>query len=581
MSWTRRYSNDNQSLFAGETGSLKKKWKYKLPIALVFPNNYHLGMSNLGFQLIYGMLNDHPDIVCERFFYEVGQAPLSIESNRTLIEFKIILFSISFEQDFLGVIKILLAGNIDPVAKNRRAHSSLLHSGEPLVIGGGVATFINPEPLASIIDMFILGEIEPILPDFLATLFECTQSSDIFLTLRNASKALPGCYVPSLYSIDYNEDGTVLKARPEKSVPEKVVKNVNQDHSTAGHSRIISPNTEFSNIHLVELGRGCSKSCRFCAAGYVYRPPRSWPPKTIVNSLKARPPQGNRAGLLGMEMAKSTDLQEIASFFLHEECSLSFSSLRADIINGSLLELLAASKLKTAAIAPDGGSERLRKVINKGITATDCLKAASSLAKAGVNNLKLYFMIGLPTEEDEDLLELVELVRKIQNNLLEIGRKNKFFCKISLSINCFVPKAWTPFQYCGFTPVKELKRKIKLLRKQFSSFSNVKLSFDQPDHAYMQAMLSRGDRRVGDILLKICTLEKNWRQVCKDSNLDPAFYACRERSEDEVFPWDIVEHGINKSYLLSEYKLALKSRTSSGCEINLRKDCKKCGVCNG
>lgn len=578
MSGNRQERLDNRSLFARETGSSKQKWKDKLPVAIIFPNSYQLGMSNLGFQLVFSLLNRHPDIVCERFFQTPGRSPLSIESNRPLKDFPFLLFSISFEHDFLAVVELLTSGGITPLAAERRRQGPV-KAGTPLVIGGGVATFINPEPLAPFIDLFVLGEIEPVAARLLEHLFGFISDEDVAARLRLMAQSVPGCYVPSLYQPQYDKDGGLESLAVEPGIPTRVKKNIHPGSEVAGHSQILTAETEFANIHLVELGRGCSRSCRFCAAGFVYRPARLWSSTAIMAAILARPKENQRVGLLGMEMAKSDELRSISDFLLQESCRLSFSSLRADVIRGPLLELLARSELKTAVIAPDGGSERLRRVINKGITRADCLQAAADLAEAGIFTLKLYFMIGLPTETDDDLAELVTLVREIQKVVMAIGRPRGRICRLTLSVNCFVPKAWTPFQFAGFGPVQALKDKIKFLRQGLAPLHHLQLIVDHPDNAYFQAMLARGDRRVGELLLALQTQGKNWRQVYRQGGIDPDFYAVRTRGQDEPLPWEIVDHGIDRSYLWHEYQQALLGQTSRPCDIGANIKCRRCGVC--
>ncbi len=578
MSGNRRDRLDNKSLFAKETGSLKQKWKDKLPVALIFPNTYQLGMSNLGFQLVFSLLNHHPDIVCERIFHAEGVLPVSVESNRPLKDFPVLLFSVSFEHDFLTVVDLLQRGGIAPLAAQRRLQGPV-KAGTPLVIGGGVATFINPEPLAPFMDLFILGEIEPVLATLIEYLFKFVSGGALADQLRIMAQSVPGCYVPSLYHPGYSADGRLKSLKAEPGIPPRITKNIHPGSAVAGHSKILTEETEFANIHLVELGRGCSRSCRFCAAGFVYRPPRLWTPEAIMAAIEARPDETRRVGMLGMEMARPEDLRTISDFLLKQSCSLSFSSLRADVIHGPLLELLSRSELKTAVIAPDGGSERLRRVINKGLTKHDCLQAAADLTTAGIYNLKLYFMIGLPTETDEDLEELVALVHEIQEVVMAIGRPRGRICKIILSVNCFVPKAWTPFQFAGFGPVEALKTKIKFLRKRLAGYHHLQLIVDQPDNAYFQAMLARGDRRVGEVLLTLSEQGGNWRQVYKKAGIDPDFYAVRGRDQDELLPWEIIDHGIDRSYLWHEYQQALHGKTSRPCEIGTNIQCRRCGVC--
>jgi radical SAM superfamily enzyme YgiQ (UPF0313 family) len=296
--------------------------------------------------------------------------------------------------------------------------------------------------------------------------------------------------------------------------------------------------------------------------------------------MEQRPAGTGRVGLLGMEMVRPEDLANITAYLLKESCALSFSSLRADMINPQLLQLLEKSELKSAAIAPDGGSERLRRVISKNITEKDILSAAESLVRAGVRNLKLYYMIGLPTETDDDLAEMVGFIRIIHQRVTEIGRLRGHLSDIFLSINSFVPKAWTPFQFCRFGPVKELKAKIKFIRKQLAGIAHLRITVDNPDKAFFQAVIARGDRKVGRALLEISRQEKNWRQVLLEENIDPGFYALRERQKDEVFPWEIIDHGIKRNYLWQEYQMALKGETSKGCGIAAAESCRRCGVCH-
>lgn len=572
---TRQPAHPDQ--LAREIGGQKKKWKGRLPVALLFPNYYRLGMSNLGFQLVHSIANQHPDIVCERVFFPESTAqPLSVESGRPLKDFPIILCSVSFEQDFLNLIKMLALGGIEPLAVNRKGLSVRRSQGDPLVIAGGVATFINPEPLSPFIDLFILGEAEPVLPQILNYLVNNVEAAGRDALLEEMGKGFDGCYVPRFYSVDYNGDGTLAAMVPQAGLPPRVKRISVPPLSAAAYSRILTPDTEFADLFLTELGRGCSRGCRFCAAGFVYRPPRLWSADAILSTLGKRPPETTRIGLLGMEMAQPNDLRKIAEYLIAESCSLSFSSLRADAFSPELTKLLKESGLKSAAIAPDGGSERLRRVINKGIVEQDVLQAAEVLVQAGINNLKLYFMIGLPTETQEDLDELVSLTLKVKAKMLAIGRARGRLSNLSLSVNSFVPKAWTPFQFHPFAPLKELKEKIQFLRKQLRSIPNVKITAERPVHSFFQAVLARGDRRVGKALSALLHTSGKWRQVFKDQGVQPEFYAMRQRGEKEPFPWEIVDHGIDRQYLWAEYQRALDGKSTPMCDIAR---CKRCGVC--
>ncbi len=563
---------------ASEKGTQRKKWKGLLPVALIFPNRYGLGNSNLGFQLVYALVNSLPGFVCERFFYQDNQPPVSLESGRPLRDFPIVLCSLSFEQVFLNLLAVFLAGGIEPLAEKRSANTKRFRPGQPLIIGGGVASFINPEPLAPFVDLFVVGEAEPILPQLMVHLAEHLAVEGPEELLRGIVKEFSGCYVPRFYTMHYGEGGVLTRIEAEPEVPTRVRRVVLDKSPVAGHSQLLSPEAEFSNLFLAELGRGCSRGCRFCAAGFVYRPPRLWQAESILAALAERPEEIKRVGLLGMEMARSEDLARIAEYLLREGCALSFSSLRADAISGELCGLLAQSRLKSAAIAPDGGSERLRRVINKGISEQDVLFAAEALARAGINHLKLYFMIGLPTETEDDLAELLALTDKVRKTLLGVGRETGRMGNITLSVNSFVPKAWTPFQFHGFAPLTTLKNSIKFLRKGVAGMANTRLLVDQPANAFYQAVLARGDRRVGLALYAMLQGGQNWRQTMQGCGIDPEEYAMRQRGQEELFPWEIIDHGIDRQYLWAEYQKALKEKSTIACDTT---QCRRCGVCHG
>jgi len=574
----------NREHFSLEKGSIKKKWKNRIPIALIYPNIYSLGMSNLGFQLVYHLLNQDDSVVAERIFLpEAGDKPLSVESGRQLSDFPFLFFSVSFEQDYQNLIMMLESAGISSLASHRNNKcpdiSAQAAGGQPLIVAGGVAAFMNPEPLAPFVDLFIIGEAEPILPSIMTQLMEGVGKNKNELLVKIASD-LPGCYVPAFYQAEYDIDEKLITIGPKteySSLPDRIKKVIlNSPGDFAGHSKILSPTAEFSNLFMTELGRGCSRGCRFCAAGFIYRPPRLWKAQSIINAIDSRPDDCSRVGLLGMEMAQPDNISMIADYLADKSCSLSFSSLRADIISSSLTELLGRSNLKSAAIAPDGGSERLRQVINKGITENDVLTAVEIFAKKGIRNLKLYFMIGLPTETQVDLDEMVNLIMKAKEKILGIGRGKGRISLLTLSINCFIPKPWTPFQFHPMEKVANLKQKLKFLRKMLGSEPNIRIKAENPEKAFFQAILSRGDRRVGLALLQMVLHNYTWRQAFKKEGLSPDNYTMRQINPDELFPWEIIEHGINRKYLWSEYQKALQAKTTIPCDTS---QCKRCGVC--
>lgn len=547
-------------------------------------------MSNLGFQLVYSLLNEQEGIICERFFLpERGQDLVSMESGRSLDQFPLIFFSISFEHDYLNLVKLLKFASIPPYASDR---AEAIDTRNPLVVCGGVATFINPEPLAPFIDMFFLGEAESgmvEITDYIGRNFSTTNRNEL---LKKAATAFEGCYVPSLYSVQYDSDAKLLCYKPEPGIPYPVKRVRLETCRKANHSQLLTPETEFSNLFLTELGRGCSRGCRFCTAGFIYRPPRLWDADAVLAGLQEKFEGIDRVGLLGMEMMEQSVFDKVSEYLFKGGCSLSFSSLRADRIDEKLLQLLGESNLKNVTIAPDGSSERLRRVINKGLDEQDILLGAENLVNAGIFKLKLYLMIGLPSETDEDLQEAIELIEKIRKKIHPIGQRKGRLCEISVSVNCFAPKPWTPFQFHSFgggerleggefvdarKVVKELKRKQKLLQQGMASQSNVSLNMDKPENVLFQAVLSRGDRRVAEVLLVMAEQGKPWKQAMKLSGVQPEQFATCSYGADDCFPWDIVDHGIKKSYLWQDYLRAFEEKLTAACDTAV---CRRCGVCH-
>lgn len=559
-------------------------------MALFYPNIYPVAISNLGFQLVYSLLNRQDHIVCERFVYPPAGEPLrSLESNRPLADFPLVFGSVSFEEDYPRLVAMLAAGNIELTASSRSAG---IGPGNPLVVLGGVAVFMNPEPLAPFADIMVIGEAEAVLPDLLdvlGSLYEKkTSRSDL---LRQAAGSLPGCYAPALYSFAFTNNGEVAAIDHEAGLPARVRKVVAGRMDKAAHSRLLSPEAELK-MYMTELGRGCSRGCRFCAAGFIYRPPRLWEAGQVLRGLEERPAAMKRIGLLGMEMADSGTLDGIAAYLQEHACRLSFSSLRADRISGTLLSLLSRSNLKSAAIAPDGASERLRRVINKGLSEKNLLAAAVHLVEAGIFHLKLYVMIGLPTETEEDLEELVTLVGRLREALLPLGRQRGRMSELTLSVNSFVPKPWTPFQYVSYggldpeaamrrrdetAAVMALRKKIKYLRRSLSGIANLRIKVDRPERILHQAVFARGDRRLGPVLTDLAVHGLSFGRAMKKNGLSPWCYAIRPRGRDEIFPWDVVDHGINKQFLWQEYRRGLKAVRTEPCDTAR---CRRCGVCH-
>jgi len=588
------FQKSSISPLSSERGSYLKKWTGRLPIALIYPNSYAVGMSSLGFQLVYGLLGEMEGIVCERFFFPGSDVPVrSLESGRPLTDFPLVFFSISFEHDYLNLVRLLLAGGLIPFAEDREDR---IRPSQPLVIGGGVATFMNPEPLAPFVDLFVIGEAEPVLAHLAALLATRLQDGEKGSGVRRSAllsetvRRFPGCYAPALYRPQYHEDGSFAGYLPAPGLPARIGKVIMPTCQRAAHSLILTPEAEFADLYLTELGRGCSRGCRFCAAGFIYRPPRLWDADAVMAGLAERPESVSRIGLLGMEMAGQEALTHLSRYLLESGCSLAFSSLRADRISGALLQLLEKSRLKSVAIAPDGASERLRRVINKGLTEDDLLAAAEALAGAGLYKLKLYLMIGLPTETMEDLEEMLALIARIKERINPLGRRRGRLCEITLSVNSFTPKPWTPFQFhpfgvserlapgetrTGAEAVRTLKGRLKFLQMGLKKEANVRMTCDKPENVLFQAVLARGDRRLAPVLMDMAA-GIPWKQAMKKNRLAPEQFAVRGYAKEEPLPWSIIDHGVTQGYLWDEYMKAFAERQTLPCDTKV---CRRCGVC--
>jgi radical SAM superfamily enzyme YgiQ (UPF0313 family) len=542
-------------------------------VVLVYPNTYHVGMSNLGLHAVYRLLNQMAHVLCERAFLPdttaAGtRAPLaSIESERPLTDFDIVAFSVAFENDYPNLLWLLEKAGI-PLRSTHRAPPL------PLVVAGGVASFLNPEPLAPFIDCFFMGEAEALLPRFFDRFDPLANRT---ATLHALARELPGIYVPAFYKPVYAADGALRDFQPLRDVPPKIKRVYLEDLSgVPACSAILTEDTIFDRTFLIEVARGCPHGCRFCSAGFIYRPPRFRPLPVLQKCMQSAAPLTDRIGLVGTAVSDLPQIDLLCRQALDDNIRLSFSSLRADALDETLTAALAQSGVKTATIAPDAGSERLRRVINKGITEADIFSAAEMLVTRGIPNLKLYFMVGLPTETPADVEAIVKLCRQIKHRFLKASRPRKHLGTITVSLNSFVPKPFTPFQWVAMDPPAELKSKIKTIKSGLRSVANVRVHASVPKWDYVQGLLSRGDRQVGTILAQAHHHAGNWPRTFKESPLNPDYYVLRERSREELFPWDFIEQGVSKSFLWRELRRARLGKTSPPCRV---KDCHLCGVC--
>jgi radical SAM family uncharacterized protein len=564
------------ALLAAERGTVYKARGAEVEIALAYPNTYHVGMSNLGVHQLYFLLNGRTDTAAERVFlpdeddldeYETSGTKLfALESRRPVNEFEILAFSVSFEQDYLNVLEILRLAGIPLDRKERTEH-------DPLVVLGGICSFFNPEPLADFIDVVISGEGEEVANEFIDA-YQKNREHGRPELLRELCR-IPGVYVPGFYDVTYHEDGTIKeRIRREPAAPDLIKKRTLTDIDRIPAATVIlTPNTEFSDRYLSEITRGCGRHCRFCMAGYIYLPPRNL---GIERSKAQARKADDLCGKIGLVGAALSDYPEIDGLCTAIQGGVSVSSLRADSVSPALVGRLAASGHKTIAIAPEAGSERLRRVINKGVTEADILRAADLIFGAGIPNLKLYFILGLPTETREDVDAIMLLADKVHEVQLKHARPAGRIGRITLSVNSFVPKPFTPFQWEPMEAADSLNKKLRVLEKAVRKIGNMNIIHDLPKWEYVQALLSRGDRRVGLLIRRAHEKHGDWKAAARELSMDMDFYVTRRRDAAEVLPWDFIDIGVRKDYLRNEFERALEGRYTPPCKVGT---CKSCGVC--
>ena len=556
----------------GESGAVIKKHRNRLSVALVYPNTYHIGMSNLGFLTVYRLINRSDRVVCERAFLpDEDGAPSreirTIESGKAIGSFDIVAFSLSFENDYPAILTVLEKAGL-PLESSARG------TPHPLVVAGGVACFLNPEPIAPFIDCFLLGEAEINLPLFLEKVAAKNERPAI---LTEIAGQVPGAYVPAFHTPAYNADGTLQDRAVLPGIPATVKPPRFPDLADEpAFNSIITADTTFDDTYLVEVARGCPHGCRFCSAGFVYRPPRFQSVETLKMCLAEAAERTSKVGLVGTAVADLPGLHELCRLAGEKNLQVSFSSLRADALDANLIATLRSSRVKTATIAPDAGSERMRRIINKGISETDILTAAEALVTGGIPNLKLYFMVGLPWETTADVDAIVGLTQHIKARFLEASRSRKKIGTITVSINAFVPKPFTPFQWCAMEDRRTLQSKIKTLRKTLQKIPNVRVQAESLRWSYIQALLARGDRRVAALLQSAHANGGNWAQTFKESDQDPDFYVTRERETAEYLPWEFIDHGLKRAFLVNEYHRAQEAKTTPACTLE---NCHLCGLC--
>jgi radical SAM family uncharacterized protein len=576
---SQRLIRKNKERLDREVGTIYKSHSNRIKFALAFPNTYYVGMSNLGFQVVYRLLNEHENIVCERVFlpdpldveeFQRTSSPLfAMESCRPVKEFDVIAFSIPYELDYPNVLKILSLAGLEITSEARRNDIDI-----PLVIAGGAAVILNPEPMSAFIDAFIIGEAEEVMPEVVDTIARCRyDKKQLLFELAN----IKGVYVPAFYDVEYNDNGTIRKIYPREGVPPKVRRRWTPNLlSFPAISTILTPETEFSNMILVEIARGCGRKCRFCAAGYIFLPPRPASPKAVLEAIRKAEEKArgyiagsHRVGLISASVFDHPSSLLICQSLLERDRLFSISSTRADTLDKDIVQALHQGGQETLTIAPEAGTDRLRSVINKGLTDEDIFRAASVAWDGGFRRLKLYFMVGLPTETDEDLEGIYSLLAKLVNSFP--------WERLTVSLSCFVPKPWTPFQWVAMDERRVLAEKLARVSTLLKKLPKVEVKTESAREAVMQAVLARGDRRIWHAVFDYSIGKVSWKAAFKKIGIDPAFYAHRSRHKDEVFPWDHIDIGIDKSYLWQEFVRSMSGIPTSQCKVGI---CEQCGICH-
>ncbi len=574
---------------------MKDRAKVDLRLAFCFPDTYEIGMSNLGMKILYHTMNSLEYVWCERVFapwsdmYEEmkrNSIPLyALESGDPLSEFDVLAFSVGYEMAYTTVLDMLDMAGLPVRSADRK---ELL----PIVFAGGSAG-VNPEPMAPFMDLFVIGEGEEMNNELLELLHTAKLEEWSKEQFLKKAAQIEGVYVPSFYDITYNEDGTVEQISAHDGAPAKVTKRIVRDLDAAPFpTNPIVPSTEVVQDRVnLELFRGCIRGCRFCQAGHIYRPIRAKKPETLIyQGIETLKNTGyEELTLLSLSSSDYRQLQKVCDGLLEycEERSISISlpSLRADNFSMELMDRLQRVRKSGLTFAVEGGSQRLRDAINKNVTEEDLLNTCRIAFEGGWNSVKLYYMLGLPTETDEDIVGIAEMADRVLHCWRQYAKNKARGVRITISTSCFIPKPHSPFQWeAQISPVEYLRR-VNLLRASITA-RNVVYNWHDAETSLIEAVLSRGDRKVADVIESVWRdggrLEawsdffsfERWIDAFQANHLDPAFYAARERDGKEILPWDMINVGVTKRHLLHEREMAYAAALSPDC----RKQCSACGA---
>lgn len=574
--WTRRAFNISWLIkkriiatLASEIGTVRKDRGGRLSVCLIYPNTYSLGMTNLGFQSAYHLFNEIDYCVAERAFLpsteemeehaRTSTPLLSYESQTPVRDFDVIAFSLPFEDDYINIPKILALAGVGVKAKER-------HRSDPLVIAGGVAVSLNPEPVADIIDCFLIGDGEGAVRPFVDICLDMKERPVSRQEVLKELDSIEWSYVPSLYEFVYDGTGIgEIRFLGGKSVV-KASKCMDFGGYAVPESFIVTPETEFKGTFLIEAERGCPRGCRFCAAGFLYLPPRWRSAESVKDAVSRGLAATGKVGLVGTAVSEYPDIKETLRLAIEAGGSMTLSSLRLDRLDSDFLGLLKEGGYRTMTLAPEAATERMRQVVNKGMADSEILDSIRLIKDAGFRKIKLYFIVGLPMEEDTDVEAIAALSKEIRS-ILGQG-------EVALSVNPFVPKPFTPFQWHSFEDASVIERRLKILKRSLAGVPGITLKSMSAREARVQAYLARADRRAGSLIM--AASEGGWKKAAKgmDAFIDGSTSALR--GKESVFAWDLIDHGVKKSYLWAEYQKGLGGRLTPPCDVG---SCFRCGVC--
>ncbi len=548
-----------------ERSNLIKRPGAYLKAVIVFPNYYGVAMSNLGFLRAYELINKSGFISCDRAFLQddASKGIISIETRQRLVNYDFIFFSLSYENDFSNILSILSAEKIPFLSKDR-------DESFPLIMAGGVIAFLNPEPVAPIFDLMFVGEAEAIFPDF----FKIAENGNKYEILENAAK-IDGIYVPSAYNFifDKKRANVLSEIRHLPGFPEKIKRKWADKDSVFSSSVITTKFSELSNINMIEIERGCKRGCRFCSAGFIYLPQRESKPGAVFKAIESLN-ESDKAGFVGLGTMDSKNINKIMRFSLDSKKHFSLSSIRFDCLDENNLDLIKETGIKTVTLGIETGSYRLKRMINKDISNDEITAALKNIIKKGIVNIKLYFMFGLPCEEKNDLDETINLIKIMREEFIEASKINKRIGLLTASFGPFVPKAWTPLQWENFEDPGVLRKKARYITDGLKRLPNLNVNINSLSAAFTEAFFARGSRISNEILIYSFINKISLKNAAEAKGYGINDFI-RNFGKDELLPWEIIDQGVTKKYLLDECFRGSNFKTTPQCF----EGCKRCGVC--